>query len=331
MIVICSVLLWGGVTDTAFQIEWFVYVQTVSYAAAAGIAGGLVIAKTSFIRLQFNGPFFLMILKKSYPFALLTILMTLYSKVDSVMLERILTDGDFHSGIYAAGFRVVEALNMVAFLFGSLLLPMYSRMLKNGEDVMDLTKTGIRLLIVPSIVLCIICYFYGYPLMDWLYHEETLMKGQAFGIMVFAFIFSASVYILGSLLTANNNLFYLNLISGGGLLLNIIVNFSLIPHFQVFGAVAATVSTQFLVALLHGILMLRVFKKAIPWSFLLRLALLVALVIGVGYYLQGTLAIWQWEFVLMGLLNLIFAIVLRLIKPFELMRILQKRNEESYE
>ena len=327
MIGICSVLLWGGVTSMTFQIEWFVYIQTFSYGAAAIIAGVLVMLKADFLRFSFNKAFFVMILKKSYPFALLTILMTLYSKVDSVMLERLLPDGDFHAGIYAAGFRVVEAFNMIAFLFGSLLLPIFARMLKNNEPVLGLAKTGFRLLVIPSLILCIVCFFYSNLLMDWMYYEETGIKGEAFGIMVFAFVFSATVYIFGSLLTANNNVKQLNIISGSGLLLNIIINFTLIPHWQVFGAVSATVATQFLVAFLHGILLLNIFKQKLPVWFLLRLTVFLMVSLSFTYTFFGWLDIWQWEMVLMVLINVIFAVVSGLIKPLELYRILQKSSE----
>lgn len=35
MIALCSILLWGGITDKKFQIEWFVWAQTFAYAITA--------------------------------------------------------------------------------------------------------------------------------------------------------------------------------------------------------------------------------------------------------------------------------------------------------
>jgi O-antigen/teichoic acid export membrane protein len=47
------------------------------------------------------------------------------------MLERMLEDGKTQAGIYANGFRFFEAANNIAFLFASLLLPLFSNLLKN--------------------------------------------------------------------------------------------------------------------------------------------------------------------------------------------------------
>jgi len=76
MIIIMSVLLWGGITNQLFKIEWFVYGQTLAYTIAVLIAYSIVAIKSKSIRINWNFPFFYMILRKSAPFALLTLLMT---------------------------------------------------------------------------------------------------------------------------------------------------------------------------------------------------------------------------------------------------------------
>ena len=35
LVIICSLLLWGGITSSPFKIEWFVYAQTTSYLVTA--------------------------------------------------------------------------------------------------------------------------------------------------------------------------------------------------------------------------------------------------------------------------------------------------------
>jgi O-antigen/teichoic acid export membrane protein len=50
----------------------------------------IVMKKARFRRLQWNPTFFLLIIKQSYPFAVLVLLMTFYNRIDSVMLERML-------------------------------------------------------------------------------------------------------------------------------------------------------------------------------------------------------------------------------------------------
>lgn len=49
-----------------------------------------------------------------------------YGRLDAVLLHSLLADGDFQAGIYAAGFRMLDAYMMFALLFANLLLPMLS-------------------------------------------------------------------------------------------------------------------------------------------------------------------------------------------------------------
>jgi hypothetical protein len=63
-----------------FKIEWFIYSQSASYIVTAGIAFLYVRAKSLGIKLNFNFKFFRVILRKSYPYALLVLLMTSYTK-----------------------------------------------------------------------------------------------------------------------------------------------------------------------------------------------------------------------------------------------------------
>jgi O-antigen/teichoic acid export membrane protein len=52
--------------------------------------------------------------------------MAFYNRIDGVMLERMLDNGQEQAGIYAQSFRILDAASMIAFLFSGLLLPMFS-------------------------------------------------------------------------------------------------------------------------------------------------------------------------------------------------------------
>ena len=69
------------------------------------------------------------------------------------MLERMLPDGALQAGIYAQGFRFFESLNMFGFLVAGLLLPMFSRMLKQGADTGPLTGLALRLVLSGTSIL----------------------------------------------------------------------------------------------------------------------------------------------------------------------------------
>ena len=159
MILICGILLWGNVTRDPFRIEWFVYAQTAAYLLTALISFVIVLAKADFFKPRFDLPGYLSIFKQSYPFAMLSLFMVFYYRVDSVMLERLLPDGNLQAGMYAQGYRILDAAAMVGFLFGGLLLPIFSRMIKKKESTEPLTLISYLLLIVPTAILSFSCLF----------------------------------------------------------------------------------------------------------------------------------------------------------------------------
>ncbi|MBK9798482.1 MAG: oligosaccharide flippase family protein [Bacteroidetes bacterium] len=159
MITICAILLWGHVTSSPFQIEWYVYAQTSAYLLTAIITMVIVIKKSQLKRLNWSKAFFLVILKKSYPYAILVLLMAFYNRIDTVMLERLLVDGAEQSAIYASAYRLLDSANMIAYLFAGLLLPIFARMIKLKHDLDELVKLAFSLLVTLSVIVALGSFF----------------------------------------------------------------------------------------------------------------------------------------------------------------------------
>ena len=79
--------------------------------------------------------------------------MACYYRIDSVMLERMLPDGTgaVQSGVYASAFRLMDTLAMIAYLFSVILLPLFSKMQKQREDVVPVVRTSFSLLTLFSV------------------------------------------------------------------------------------------------------------------------------------------------------------------------------------
>ncbi|MBK8806455.1 MAG: oligosaccharide flippase family protein [Bacteroidales bacterium] len=140
MIAICSVLLLHPATKNNFSIEWFVYVQTAGYLTTFLITFFIVKSKISKLTLRFDKRFMILILKQTFPYALLVLFMAIYMRTDIVMIEQLLPDGDYQAGVYAQSYRILDAVAMYAYLFATLLLLIFSRMLKNNESVKQLSR-----------------------------------------------------------------------------------------------------------------------------------------------------------------------------------------------
>jgi O-antigen/teichoic acid export membrane protein len=292
MIIFCSILLWGNVLDHPMTIDLFVYTQTFSYLLTTLITLFIVMRKAKFTRLKWNYPFFILILKKSLPFAILVLLMTFYNRVDAVMLERMLPDGALESGIYASAYRVLDSANMFSFLFAGLLLPMFARMLRYKESVEQLVKLAFSILITPAVVVVVASLLYSEDIMGMLYKQHVAESAGVFSIIMGCFVATSLTYIFGTLLTANGNLMQLNLMAASGMGLNLLLNIILIPHYKAIGAAYSSVITQFITALLQIYLAQRIFKFRVNYRLLMQLVIFVLSVFMIGILCKNLFDDW---------------------------------------
>ncbi len=283
MIGICSILLWTRFFDGEFRIEWFIYAQTVAYFFSVVVAFFLVLLKAGFFTFRFDLKLITLIIRKSYPFALLTILMSGYYRIDSVMLERMLPEGNVEAGIYAQAFRILDAFTMFAFLFATLLFPMFSRMIKKGNPVQSLTFFSFMLLIVPVLIISVTLIFFRTEFMGWLYYEHTHESARVLLVLMVAHIFISATYIFGTLLTAGGHLKELNITAGVGLGLNIILNLLFIPGYAALGSAFASLVTQILVMFVQVILVFRIFRFKLPVNLVVRLVVFIIILFVLGW------------------------------------------------
>lgn len=258
MIGICGWLLWG-MCDAQFQIEWFIYAQSVALLVSIAVAAAVIAAKHGVFSFRWNLAGMKAIALKTFPYALLGLLMTIYYRIDGVMLERMLPDGAHEAGIYAASFRLLDAANMFGFLFASLLLPMFARMISRKENVKSLVNSSFALIMAGALAVAGISVLFRSEIMLLLYPQSTQYWSDIFGLLMPSFLGVCAVYIYGTLLTANGSLKVLNAIALGGMLLNIVLNLFLIPAHKALGATVATLITQTLVAVAHIIAARKIF------------------------------------------------------------------------
>ncbi|MEA3317983.1 MAG: oligosaccharide flippase family protein [Bacteroidota bacterium] len=327
MIIICGFLLWGNIVSSPFKIEWFVYAQSLSYLITVLIAFIVVLNKAEFLKIRIDRKYFIAILKKSYPFALLTLLMAFYYRIDSVMLERMLPDGKEQAGIYAQAFRLLDAVTMFAFLFAGLLLPMFSRMIRNGEAVNKLTQFSFFLLIVPVIIFSVVSVSYSNDIIALLYKEHIAISANIYAILILCFIGISTSYIFGTLLTANGSLKYLNRMAIAGVSVNIILNLILIPKYQALGSAIASLVTQTLTALIQVLLVKKIFHFRINYIKISALIVFTVLVI-----IMSNLSLqfdfqWYYKILIVILISWFFAFILRLINLKVLYQMLRYKEE----
>ena len=289
MILFCSILLFTNVTGHTMQIEWFVYIQTFSYLLASIIIFGVVKHYSGTIKISFHRTFFIIFLRKSYPYALLILLMSLYTRLDSVLIERLLpgTEGKEEAGIYAQAYRLLEAVSNFGVLFAGLLLPIFSKMLKQREDIRPMLRFSFLLIIAPTILIASSSWFFRQEIMEALYHHHTSQSPLILGLLMFTFIAIATTYIFGTLLTAKGTLKQLNILAGGGVLLNLVLNLILIPRMMAAGAAWSAFITQSIMAVSQVILVLYLFRFSPDFKLILRILTYVLSIGVLGIFCSG--------------------------------------------
>jgi hypothetical protein len=129
------------------------------------------------------------------------------------------------------------------------------------------------------------------------------------------------------MLTANGNLKYLNIIALSGMVLNIVLNLILITRYFSLGAAYASMITQFTSAGLQILLAHKVFN----FKFQKMLALKYVIHISATFYLFFSLSNFESNWFIKGvigcLISFLIALGLKLIRPFELMRLLKSEQQ----
>lgn len=316
MIGFCALLLWGNILNRPFTIQIFVYAQVLAYLITAIIAFVVLIRKSGFRRLGWNFPFFVLILKQSFPYAILVLLMSFYNRIDSVMIERLLhgSEGDVQAGIYASAYRLLDAVNMIAYLFSVILLPMFSRMLKQKEGVVELARLAFTLLFVISATLAFTAYNYSGPLIHMLYKQHVEESAEVFQLLMFGFMAISTTYVFGTLLTANGNLKQLNIMAGFGMVINIGLNLILIPRFKAMGAVYSSLITQFATAITQVIFARYILGFKTNYRFLLKVFLYLVLVAVAAHFSSLLPFDWKYNILILLAVSAVLVSLLRVLR-----------------
>lgn len=288
VIVICGALLWTPILRHPFQIEYFVWAQTAAFLITAVVAFLAIRAEANFGIWKPRLDFIALLLRRSFPYALAVFLMTVFTRVDAVMIHKLLPKGAEEASVYAAAYRLLDAANILGFLFAGLLLPMFSRMLKQGAPVEGLALLAFRLLFLVALPLAAACTFFGEEIMRSLYVRGDRYYGEVLAWLMWSFIPVCGMYVYGTLLTARGSLRKMNFIFTGGLVVNMALNALLIPRFQAAGAAIATCITQLAVWLAEMALLKKELGIVPNPKWLMRIAGFSATVLAMAWWIDRT-------------------------------------------
>jgi len=320
-IIFCSCFLYlPYFASKDFNINYFIFSQTAALLITAIVAFIALKGRQVYQLTMWRWRFVRAILIKSAPFAMLGLLMTIYYRIDAIMLERMYSAAE--TGIYAQSYRLLDAINQFGYLFGVPLLPLFAGMIRKRENVHDLLSFSAVLMFLFSGCAAVLCAFYGSDIMHLLYNNASPYSIRIFSMLMISFIPISSVYIFGTLLTAHGSLKILNIIAVGGIVVNVVLNLIMIPPYGALGTTIATLFTQAVVAALHIYAANVTFKVKWEWSLLLRLSLFTVLAVGVSWLLSGLHIFWMVKISVNAAVLVLLILLLQLL-PFKMLNVLK--------
>ena len=282
-IILMAFILWTGWFPLGrFNVVWYLQVQTLAYLCTIALALFLVLKHVDHLSFKINFKFFKEILVQSLPFALLVLLMSVYSRIEPFLLERLLDDQGVQAGIYGRAYRLFDAGNNISNLFAIMLLPMFTATLKNKLELNNLVKTAFNVMVAMTGIVLIMCVFYSQDIMQLMYNPEEAeteaaylvrigQYAKVFPILMGSFFCLSTTYVFGTLLTANGSLKQLNLVAAAGVVINILLNLIVIPRFQSVGAACTSLCVQTVTAFAQYLLCEKIFKLRLGWRYWIHL------------------------------------------------------------
>ena len=284
-------------------------INILNFALAQTFAGIITVIIALMVNLKYwkkielNTPLFKTkigdLLKKSLPFALLFMLMGFYTRADVQMMDWLLpkTKALENSGIYAHSFRLLDAACMFAMLFSGLLLPMFSKLIANKEDVKPLAELGSKVLLLISIAIALASNFFKDGIMQSLYTfndiEGVIASANVFGNIMLCFVPMCMVYIFGTLLTAKSDIKFMNIAAVVSLIVNVGLNLILIPKYESYGASISQLITQIVFSTLCVARCFYLFNFKITLLGVSKFLFFIVSLFGIYFLVKGFQSVWM--------------------------------------
>ncbi|MFH1590456.1 MAG: flippase [archaeon] len=219
----------------------------LSYLIALLIA--FFITERRFVRFAWNFRIkeWLAIISRGWPYWFSILFAFIYFRLDTIMLSYF--DSFEVVGWYNAAYSLVFALSFIpqAVVIGT--FPVMSRYHQEGKSrklLENLYRRSFRYLLIIALPVGIGATMLASRILDFIYGDQFANAAVALQILIWAEVFVFLNYMMGFLMNSTDNQKKFTFITGSCAVLNIVLNFILIPIYSYVGAAIATVVTYFI-------------------------------------------------------------------------------------
>ena len=176
--------------------------------------------------------------KIAIPFALAAIFARVYSYIDSILLSKLA--GDIAVGWYAIPYKITYAFQFVPLALVATMYPRFSEYFAYDKAKLSfIFERGIKYLLIIAIPIAVGIAILSEDIIIKLYTEEYRASIFPLQILITSLIFSYLSFPIGAFLNACNKQVIQTTIVGVVMVVNIILNLFLIPHYGIVGAASA--------------------------------------------------------------------------------------------
>jgi len=209
---------------------------------------------------QFDINFLKKLQIEALPFGFFSIIIILYSYVDTVMLSFLRTDADV--GWYNAAYKIYEGLTVFPAIICGVIYPRLSQLfISNKKAHFILSSRAAKYMFIISFPLLICGIILSSNIINTLFGKEFQNSIVALQILSLGIVFVFQIWLFHTILNSIDKqklVMYIGLV---GLVVNIILNFLLIPKYSFKGAAATTVLSESVVFTIYYFYLYKSYHK----------------------------------------------------------------------
>jgi O-antigen/teichoic acid export membrane protein len=244
VILLCAGFIYLPATFGTISINIFLWMQLASTAFAI-VCAILILQKKGILLFETRPtPGKNALLKAALPFALIILLMSAHYRLDGFLLERLHSNGAYEAGLYAGAYRLLDAANMVGYLFASFLLPFIAKQHHLNQDTRSVVLHSRHVLLLFALFISLAAIFMAPWIQRLLYHNNDGEAITVLQLSIPALIGYSAVQVYGTVLTATGHIVAFCRIVLVAVLLNITGNIIMIPGMGARGAAIAALFSQ---------------------------------------------------------------------------------------
>ena len=255
---IMLILFGGGIlfmNQDGFQISiyHFIYFHIAAYLFCFLVIGFILRKKISFSIDTYSPKQLIEIIRKGWPLIVIVLFMTIYSRIDVVLLGKMLPNGAEQCDILALSLRIIDSAFNVLALLSVFLLPTVAYHYSEGNliYVKKVVFISFGISTILSLGLIFVSLVFGDMIYEKLYPQHSAYDLAVFKKQVWCVLGVGWMYVFGSYLTATERYKELITIVGIGVILSLLSNYYFIPRYEALGVAITSSFVQLTMGLLH--------------------------------------------------------------------------------